>query len=203
MLRVGLTGNVASGKTSVARLFQRWGATLVDADAIVHQLQEPGTAVFDAIVARFGPAVVTRDGTLDRRALGRLVFADPDARLALNAIVHPAVATRRSELLAEARRDGAGIVVEDIPLLFEVLDPASFDVIVLVDAPVAVRRDRVMHDRHLPADEADRMIASQLPAEAKRERSHYVIDNDGDRTTLELRAHAVWERLLKRASIHA
>lgn len=203
MLQVGLTGNVASGKTSVARLFERWGATLIDADAIVHQLQRPGTAVFDAIVTRFGPGVVAPDGELDRKALGRIVFTDPAALAALNAIVHPAVAARRDELMAHAARAGAAIVVQDIPLLFEVLDPAAFDAVVLVDAPVAVRRERLIRDRHLSAAEADRMIAAQLPSAAKRARSHLVIDNDGDLATLEKRARAVWEQLENRAAASA
>jgi dephospho-CoA kinase len=203
MLQVGLTGNVASGKTSVARLFERWGATLIDADAIVHQLQQPGTAVFEAIVARFGPGVVAPDGELDRKALGRIVFADPAALAALNAIVHPAVAARRDELMDAAAQGGAAIVVQDIPLLFEVLDPAAFDAIVLVDAPVAHRRERLIRERHLSAAEADRMIAAQLPSEAKRARSHHVIDNDGDLATLERQARTVWGQLRHRAAASA
>jgi dephospho-CoA kinase len=195
MLQVGLTGNVASGKTTVARLFERWGATRIDADAIVRQLQRPGTAVFDAIVARFGPGVLAPDGEVDRKALGRIVFADPAALAALNAIVHPAVAARRDELMAAAASAGAAIVVQDIPLLFEVLDPAAFGAVVLVDAPVPVRRERLIRDRNLSATEADRMIAAQLPSVTKRARSHHVIDNDGDLATLEKRARAVWEAL--------
>ena len=140
MLHVALTGNVASGKSSVGRLFADWGATVIDADAIVRELQQPGTPIFERIAARFGPEVVTPDGELDRGRLRALVLADPTARKDLEAIVHPAVAAERERLIDEARRRGAAIVVSDIPLLFEVMDPQAFDAVVLVDAPEQIRR---------------------------------------------------------------
>jgi len=197
-LHVGLTGNVAAGKSTVAELFRRWGATIIDADAIVRELQAPGTPVLAAIVARFGPAVLAADGGLDRPALRARVLADPAALAALNHLVHPAVADRRRTLLAEARRRGERIVVSDIPLLFETDDPDGFDAVVLVDAPAAVRRARLAA-RGLPADEAERLMASQQPAAAKRARSDFVIDNDGDRVALERAAREVWTALLARA----
>lgn len=202
-LSVGLTGNAASGKSTVAALFAAWGARVIDADRIVHDLGAPGTPVFRAIVARFGPGVVAEDGTLDRAALRREVLADPTLRRALEAIVHPAVATRRDELLAAARADGAAIVIQDIPLLFEVMDPAQFDAIVLVDAPEATRRHRLVEERGLPPREADRLIASQRPSSAKRARSDFVIDNDGSREALETGAREVWTALQARAARHA
>ena len=195
MLNVALTGNVASGKSSVARLFQRWGATVLDADAIVRELQRPGTPVFQTITRRFGADVVAPDGSLDRARLGRRVFADARERQALEAIVHPAVAAERERRMQGARRRGDAIVVSDIPLLFEVMDPGAFDAVVLVDAPAAVRLDRLMARNGLDRDAASAMIAAQQPADAKRARSSHVIDNDGDLDRLERRAGAVWHDL--------
>ncbi len=198
MLSVGLTGNVASGKSSVARLFAAWGAVVIDADAIVHQLQQPGTAVFDAMVQAFGSSILAEDGTLDRGVLRALIFSDPAARKTLNAITHPAVRTRRDQMMAEARQAGTPIVVQDIPLLFEVLDPASFDAVVLVDAPIETRRARMEQIRGLDPETAQAMIEAQIPSEQKRARATYVIDNDGSLEDLEARARAVWDDLIRR-----
>ncbi|HET7040080.1 MAG TPA: dephospho-CoA kinase [Gemmatimonadales bacterium] len=196
MISVALTGNVASGKSTVARLFASWGATLIDADSLVREVQQPGSPVLDAIRARFGPGMIRADGSLDREALRRVILADPRARADLEAIVHPPVQRRRAELLAQARARGDRIVVQDIPLLFEALDPAAFDVVVLVDAPEPVRRTRLIGARGLDPAEADRLIAAQLPSGPKRARSHIVIDNDGSRDELRARAAEAWQRLL-------
>jgi dephospho-CoA kinase len=197
-LHAGLTGNVAAGKSTVADLFRRWGATVIDADEIVRELQAPGGPVLAGIVRRFGPEILTADGALDRPALRARVLADAHALSDLNALIHPAVAARRRELLAEARGRGDRLVVSDIPLLFEADDPDGFDAIVLVDAPAAVRRARLL-ERGLTAGEADRLMAAQHPAAEKRARSDFVIDNDGDRASLEAAAREVWTALLARA----
>jgi dephospho-CoA kinase len=199
MLNVALTGNVAAGKSTVARLFQKWGATLIDSDVIVRQLQQPGNDVLSRIVRAFGPDILQDDGTLDRAALRHLVMNDTTARQSLNTIVHPAVLARRQELEAEARARGDTILVSDIPLLFEAADPAAFDVIVLVDAAPATRKARLVEDRGLEPPEADRLLAAQDPTETKRERSDYVIDNDGTEAQLELATRAVWQALAARA----
>jgi dephospho-CoA kinase len=141
---VALTGNAAAGKSAVADLLRDWGATVIDADAIVRVLQQPGTAVFDAIVAHFGPAIVAKDGTLDRAALRARVLADPAQRRSLEAIVHPAVAAERRRLLSKTPGPEDTIVVSDIPLLFEVMDPQGFDAVVLVDAPESLRLERLL-----------------------------------------------------------
>ncbi|MBX3147409.1 MAG: dephospho-CoA kinase [Gemmatimonadales bacterium] len=200
MLSVGLTGNVASGKSSVARMFAEWGAVVIDADAIVHELQQPGTAVFKAMVEEFGREILAADGTLDRGVLRALIFNDPAARKKLNAITHPAVRARRDGIMAEARQAGTPIVVQDIPLLFEVLDPASFDAVVLVDAPIETRRARMERIRGLDPETAQAMIEAQIPSEEKRARATYVIDNDGSLDDLEARARAVWTDLIRRAN---
>lgn len=199
MLSIGLTGNIAAGKSTVVDLFRRWGAAVIDADELVRQAQAPGTPVFDAIVRRFGPDVVAADGTLDRGRLRTLVLAEPAALADLNAIVHPEVQRRRLSRLAQARAEGARIVVNDIPLLFEAADPAEFDAIVLVDAPESIRFERLVRLRGLDPAAARGLIDAQMPASAKRSRSDYVIDNGGDIAALEHSAAEVWRALLRRA----
>jgi dephospho-CoA kinase len=195
VLTVALTGNIASGKSTVLHLFEQWGAAVTDADAIVHDLQRRGTPVFDAIVARFGSVVVDRAGDLDRRALRDIVFNDESARRDLERIVHPAVRARTAELARKARDAGVRVMVHDIPLLFESANPEAFDRIVLVDAPASVRRDRLVRLRGLDPGLADRLIGAQMPAVEKRARSHHVIENDGTPEQLEARARAVWDAL--------
>jgi len=199
MLNVALTGNIASGKSTVAELFRAWGATIIDADRLVREVQAPGSPVLAAIVERFGPDVLDAAEALDRGALRRRVMGDPAALAELNRIVHPEVLRRRAALEREARARGDRIVVSDIPLLFESADPDAFDVVILVDAPIAIRRARLLATRRLSAAEADQMLAAQAPSEPKRARSTYVIDNDGDPTALEASAREVWSRLVARA----
>jgi dephospho-CoA kinase len=199
VLNVALTGNIAAGKSAVAELFRRWGGTVLDADAIVREVQQPGTPVMRRIAERFGEAVVRPDGSLHRPALRRIVMADSDAREALERIVHPAVYARRAELAAEAEARGDRVVVSDIPLLFESGDPDAFDAVVLVDAPEPVRLRRLLEQRGLSEAEAREMIRAQMPASAKRSRSHHVIDNDGDLAALERASAAVWHALVARA----
>ena len=199
MLNVALTGNIASGKSTVAELFRTWGATVIDADRLVRDAQAPGSPVLRAIAARFGQDLIDPSGMLDRKALRQRVMGDPAALAELNHLVHPDVLRRRSALEQEARNRGDRIVVSDIPLLFEAADPSAFDVIVLVDAPETVRRSRLLAQRGLSAQDADRMLAAQAPTGPKRERSTYVIDNDADRRALEARAREVWRQLIARA----
>jgi dephospho-CoA kinase len=199
MLSVALTGNIGAGKSTVAGLFKQWGATLIDADQLVREVQAPGQPALKDIAARFGAEVIFSDGSLDRAALRARVLGDPTALADLNRIVHPAVHRRRLELLGEARARGDRIVVSDIPLLFEADDPGTFDAVVLVDAPEMVRRARLLASRALSPVEADCMMAAQLSSTPKRARSDYVIDNDGDLPALERAARAVWEALLARA----
>ncbi len=192
MLNVGLTGNIAAGKSTVLSLFADWGATVIDADVLVHDVQAPGSSVLAAIGARFGGEMIRPDGTLDRVALRRAVAGRSDALTALNAIVHPVVQRRRGELEAQAKRTGDCIVVNDIPLLFEVLDPDAFDVVVLVDAPEQLRRERLMSIRGLTEAEARQMILSQEPSADKRSRSRFVIENAGSLQEVESAAWHVW-----------
>jgi dephospho-CoA kinase len=199
MLSVALTGNIGAGKSTVAELFKHWGATVIDADQLVREAQAPGQPVLAKIVSRFGKELLQPDGTLDRAALRVRVLGDAQGLADLNRIVHPEVHRRRQALLAAARARGDRIVVSDLPLLFESADPAEFDAIVLVDAPEAVRRARLLATRPLPPEEADRLMAVQLPSTPKRARSDYVIENDGDLPALECAAATVWDALVARA----
>jgi dephospho-CoA kinase len=194
-----LTGNIAAGKSAVTRLFRDWGATIIDADEIVRRLQQPGTPVFQSIVARFGPQVVAPDGTLDRPLLRARILENPEAKHALEAIVHPAVHAERERLIDGCRTGCSGVVISDIPLLFEVMDPAGFDAVVLVDAPEALRLERLTRERGIAEAEARALLGLQLPSEAKRGESDYVIENDGTRETLRDRTWTVWRKLVSEA----
>jgi dephospho-CoA kinase len=194
MLNVALTGNAAAGKSTVARWFADWGATVVDSDVLAIEAQRPGSDTLTDLTRQFGNAILLSDGSLDRAALRRIVLADESARATLNAIVHPAVKARRESLVAEARRRGDRILVSDIPLLFEVLDPASFDLVVLVEAPNSIRRKRLVR-RGLGAAEADQLMASQLPSEKKRAGSDIVIENRGSLDDLEKAAREAWRQI--------
>jgi len=199
LFRAGLTGNVASGKSSVARVWERLGAEVVDADELARRAVQPGSRALRRITERFGDDVLAEDGSLDRDAMRRRVFSDPDARRELESIVHPEVARLRAEEEARLRRQGARIVVHSIPLLFEVGLTEEFDAIVLVDAPADMRVERLVRDRGLDEDEAWAVVRAQMPAAEKRERADRVIDNDGSLEELERKARAVW-RELERAS---
>src|SRR5258708_26130009 len=164
MLNVALTGNIAAGKSTVVDLFRRWGATIIDADVLVREAQAPGGEVLAAIAGRFGADVLAADGTLDRAALRGKVMGDQAALDALNQIVHPAVRRRRDELLRAATEGGDLLVVNDIPLLFEALDPAQFDVVVLVDASTPLHRTRLRPIPALSNDQAPHLLAAPLPA---------------------------------------
>lgn len=203
MFSVGLTGNVAAGKSTVLALLADWGGTVIDADALVREVQTPPSPVLDAIEGAFGSAVIRQDGSLDRAGLRGQVAGNREALATLNAIVHPAVQRRRAELQAEAQRRGDCIVVNDIPLLFEVLDPSAFDAVVLVDAGDDVRRRRLVEGRGWGAEEAERVMASQEPAGPKRARSDFVIDNDGSLEELERAAWEVWCGVRRAAAARA
>jgi len=195
MRLIGLTGNIASGKSTVARLLAERGAVVVDADRLAREVVRPGTPALERIAERFGEEMLAPDGTLDRAALRGHVFADGGELEALNEIVHPEVERLRELRVAQARAGGARVVVCDIPLLFEKHLADRFDAIVLVDAPRPLRLERLVRDRGLYEAEAMDMIAAQMPAELKRARSDYVIDNTGSLGDLARRVDDVWRAL--------
>jgi dephospho-CoA kinase len=203
MMLVGLTGNIASGKSSVAKLFAERGATIVDADVLARRAVEPGTPALRAIVARWGTGVLAPDASLDRAALRHVVFDRPDELEALNTIVHPEVGRLRDEEIDAAAARGDRVVVCDIPLLFERRLADTFTRIVLVDAPRPLRLERLMRDRGLSQEEAVQMIAAQMPAELKRARADFVIENGGTREQLAERVQQVWEEIARDANATA
>jgi dephospho-CoA kinase len=199
VLRVALTGNVAAGKSTVLAQFARWGAATIDTDLLAREAVAVGSPALTAIFRRFGADLRQPDGGLDRAALRRRVMGDDEQRAVLNAIVHPEVERLLAERVAAARRDGARIVVCDIPLLFEVLDPEDWDMVVLVDAPEELRRRRLVELRGYSRGEADDVIGAQLPSRLKRDRADLVIDNAGSPEALAASARATWDALERAA----
>jgi dephospho-CoA kinase len=182
---VGLTGGVASGKSTVSGLLRDLGAVVVDADALAREVLEPGTPGLAAVVAAFGPEVLDADGALDRARLGAVVFADPARRAALEDIVHPLVRARAHDL-EEAAPPGS-VVVHDIPLLVETGQAGAFDAVVVVDVPVEVQVERAVRDRGWSEDEARARIGAQASREERLAAATYVVDNAG--TIEDLRQH--------------
>ena len=199
MFLVGLTGNIGSGKSTVAQLLSERGATIIDADVLARRAVEQGTTAYKRIVETWGTSIVGPDGNIDRAALRRTVFSDPQQLEQLNAIVHPEVERMRSDLVSQARARGDRLVVCDVPLLFERKMTDDFDRIVLVDAPRPVRLERLVRERGLRETEAMDMIVAQMPAELKRARADLVIDNEGSLTQLDRRVNDVWSSLLQAA----
>jgi dephospho-CoA kinase len=187
-MRVGLTGGVASGKSTVSEILRELGAVVVDADALAREVLEPGTPGLAAVVGEFGPEVLTDDGRLDRARLGALVFADPGRRAALEAIVHPLVRARAAEL--EQAAPPGRIVVSDIPLLVETGQASDFDAVVVVDVPEDVQVARAVRERGWSEGEARARVAAQASRPDRLAVATYVVDNTG---TLEDLRHRVTE----------
>jgi dephospho-CoA kinase len=190
---IGLTGNIASGKSVVADMLARHGAKIIDADVLSREAVTPGTPALDAIVARWGPSVLSPEGTLDRAALRSIVFSERSDLDALNEIVHPEVMRLRQAAVDAARANGDRVVVCVVPLLFERHLVDDFDTIVLVDAPRPLRLERIVRDRGLEEADAMDMIAAQMPAELKRARADWVIENSGSIEDLEREVERLWK----------
>src|SRR3979411_3237632 len=199
MIRIGLTGNIASGKSEVARMLADRGATVIDADLLAREAVEPETQALRDIVKRWGKDVLNKDGSLDRTALRQIVFADQSELDALNRIVHPGVTRLRDREIAAARERGDQIVVCVIPLLFERNLVDEFDAIVLVDAPRPIRLERLAATRGLEETAAMNIITAQMPAELTRARADYVIENNGSIDDLERDVDALWRSLQRNA----
>lgn len=201
MLRVGLTGGIGSGKSSVSAQLRDLGATIVDYDLLARQVVEPGAPALAAIAARFGPSVISSDGTLIRPALGAIVFADPQARRDLEAITHPAIRAASAALESAAGSDA--VVVHDNPLLVEMGGAAHCDVVVVVDLPEELQIDRLVSDRGMTADEARARMAAQASRADRLAVADFVIDNSGSRDQLADRVRALWTDLERRAAPNA
>lgn len=196
MALIALTGGIASGKSTISRRLLEHGAIVVDADAIVRDVQRPGSSVLAAIGDAFGAGVIGSDGHLNRSALGAMVFSDEKALARLNAIVHPAVREESAHRFARAFADDPrALVVYDVPLLVEARVDDPWDLVVVADAPAAVRAQRLIEHRGLTEAEAEARIASQVGDEQRRAIADVVIDTSGSLDATLAQADALWERL--------
>jgi dephospho-CoA kinase len=192
-MRVGLTGGVASGKSTVSAILRELGAVVVDADEIAREVVEAGTPGLDAVVAEFGSDILTEDGRIDRAKLGALVFADPSRRAALEGIVHPLVRARAAAMEADAP---AGVlVVHDIPLLVETGQQSGFDAVVVVDVPEELQVERAVRGRGWTEDEARSRVAAQAARSDRLAAATHVVDNSGTIEDLRRRVAEVFEEL--------
>lgn len=199
MLKVGLTGGIGSGKSWVSARLASHGAVLVDADLLAREVVAAGSPGFERVVARFGPQVVGPDGRLDRQALGRRVFADAADLADLNAIVHPLVGERASTLIEQAELAGVRVVVHDVPLLVENGLANSYDVVVVVDAPVEVQLARLVGDRGMSRADALARIAQQSTRDVRLAAADEVLNNGGSLDELADQVDLLWQRLRARA----
>ena len=201
MLNVGLTGGIAAGKSAVARILVDLGAVLIDADAIARAVVGPGTPGLEAVVAAFGPGILGPDGSLDRPALGALVFADAAAREKLNSIVHPLVRAEAARLCAAA--PAGSVIVQDIPLLVETGQGQDFDKVLVVAAPLAERLRRMVEDRSMAEADALARIAAQATDEQRAAVADAVINNSGTLEQLHERVNEIWETHIAPFTSHA
>ena len=195
--RYALTGGIGSGKSTIAALFVEQSAFLVDADAISRSLMEPGEAVLARTVAEFGEHLLDEEGRLNRPTLARIVFNDEQARLRLNAIVHPAIRERAAQLVEQAQSEPgfSGIILEDIPLLVESGDPSAFDGVVVVRTPLATRLERLVSSRGMSEEDARARIAAQTSDEQREAVATWIIDNGGSLEETAEQVRAVWQQM--------
>ena len=193
MLRIGLTGGIGAGKSTVARLLAGHGATVVDADAIARGVLAPGTPGLAEVVAAFDDGVLLPDGSLDRPALGRVVFADSASRRRLEEITHPRIAEETGRQIVAAGRDA--VIVHDVPLLVEKGMAPNYDAVVVVEAPDEVRLAR-LEARGLPRGDALERMRAQASSEQRAAVATHVVDNAGDEQSLQARVDEVWAALV-------
>jgi dephospho-CoA kinase len=192
-MRVGLTGGIASGKSTVSGILRELGAVVIDADRLARDVVAPGTPGLAEVVAEFGPGVLTEDGAMDRQAMARLVFGDEEARRRLEGIIHPRVLEEIRRLEAEAP-DGA-VVVHDIPLLAESGRAPSFDAVIVVDVAPETQLDRMVEDRGWSRAEGESRMAAQSSREDRLAIATYVVDNSGSLEELRARVEEVYSKL--------
>lgn len=194
-LRVGLTGGIASGKSTVSALLAELGAVVIDADALAREVVATGTPGLAQVVAEFGDEVLTEEGDLDRAKVAEIVFSDEAARRRLEAIVHPLVFERIVEL--ESAAAPGSVVVHDIPLLVESGRADTFDAVLVVDVPVDVQIDRMVRDRGMTQEEAQARVSAQSGREERRAIATHLIDNSGSLDDLRDRVQEVWNDLFE------
>lgn len=202
MLRVGLTGGIATGKSTLAKIFERLGARVIDADAIAHHLQRPHTPIWEGIVEAFGQKILRADQSIDRGQLGRIVFSDGKKRALLEQMVHPAILAKEEKLLAEWERSGkVPIAVVEEALMIETGSFRRFDQVVLVVAAEEAQIER-LRKKGFTEEEALSRIRSQMPLSEKVPFADYLIDNTGEMAEAERKAEQVYQDLLEQAKRH-
>lgn len=201
MIVAGLTGGIASGKSTVAEVLRRCGAVIIDADCIARRIVDPGQPAWQEIRAVFGEAICRPDGQIDRDALGRVVFGDADLRRRLEAITHPRVGAEiAAQLQRAARQRPDGVVIMDIPLLFETGRTEGLAEIIVVYVPQGIQRQRLMQRNGFDNEQAEARIRSQMPLEQKVRKATLVIDNGGSLEETEKQTLAIYRKLAERAS---
>jgi dephospho-CoA kinase len=198
---IGLTGGIASGKSTVARILERLGAVIIDADILSREAVAPGEPALEAIVAEFGGRMLNPDRTLNRQALGQLVFADPEARRRLEAITHPAIARMAEQKLAACRKESVPVVFYVAPLLIEAGRTGLVDEIWVVYADEATQMVRLIQRDGISPDDARRRLTAQMPMEEKKKFGRVVIDNRGTVLELEQQVGKVWAREIEQAGM--
>ena len=188
---LGLTGGIGSGKSMVAQMFARLGAVVIDADQVAREVVEPGQPALQEIAAAFGSDVILPDGHLDRPRLAEIIFANAAERAKLDAITHPRIRTRMDELI-KARRSGPGVLIVDIPLLYENERRTSVEKVIVVWVDPQTQLRRIRQRDGLSAEAAHQRIAAQMPLEAKRARADHVIDNSGTREDTRRQVEAIF-----------
>ena len=197
MRRIGLTGGIGSGKSTVARMLAERGAVIIDADAISRELVEPGAPALHELVEEFGPGILRADESLDRGELARLAFTEPGGTERLNAIMHPRIRAESERRLAEAASsDGGGVVVYDMPLLLETGQQAVVDVILVVDVPEEVQLERATGGRGLDAADVRRRMAVQVSRDERLAAADIVIDNAGSLEATRAQVERLWPLLV-------
>ena len=191
MFRIGLTGGIASGKTTVSSELARLGAVVIDADVLAREVVEPDTMGLEQVVDRFGPDVLSDGGVLDRAALAALVFSDDEARGDLNSIIHPLVRQRAQELEHQSPDDA--VVVHVIPLLVETAQEDSFDAVLVVDVPVQLQLDRLMARNALTKEQASARVRAQADRQQRRRAATWIIDNSGPLSQTLAAVRALWD----------
>jgi len=190
---LGLTGGIGSGKTVVGKMFAELGAELIDADQLAREVVEPGQPALDEIVKRFGAHILLANGRLDRRKLGGIIFADASARAGLNAITHPRI-RERMEAAITARRDRKGVLMLDIPLLYENARTGLVEKVIVVWVDPQTQYRRLIERGGLTAEEARQRIAAQMPLDEKRALADHVIDNSGSQDATRRQVEAIYRR---------
>ncbi|WP_300676945.1 dephospho-CoA kinase [Nocardioides sp.] len=192
-MRIGLTGGIASGKSTVSRMLAEAGAVIIDSDQLAREVVAPGSAGLASVVDVFGPEVLTAEGEMDRPKVGAIVFADPDKRAQLESIIWPLVAARSAALVAAA--EPGALIVHDIPLLVETGQESTFDAVIVVDVPHETQVERMIRDRGMTREDAESRIAAQLDRGSRLAAATYVIDNTGNVEDLRHQVAQVLEQL--------